>query len=218
MMRRMWVPTFSAQRQHLHHAMGLKMLTYASTPSGSGVTSAASNEEMNLHDAAAIAPGPYRRVGNIFIVHCDDHPFKHSWEVNRMLRELRLEFKGQTTIVPDIPQVRKRIWRVRHIVKVDVLDLDEAKALIGVPEHISFTDLASQLPPSFGRVKAVPSPVIRSKMNFMKLRRMRLRDVLHRDALELRLLELKRSAMKNAEQQKHAQKDERTDNKEGEKC
>ncbi|EKG01809.1 hypothetical protein TCSYLVIO_007182 [Trypanosoma cruzi] len=155
--------------------------------------------------ATSIAPGPYRVVGNIFIVHCDDHPFKHSWEINRMLRELRLEFKGQTTIVPDIPQVRKQLWRVRHVVRIDMLDLDEAKALIGVPEHISFDDLASQIPVSFGRVRAVANPVLRSKMNFMKLRRMRLRDVLHRDALELRILEERRKALEAAQRNEEQQ-------------
>ncbi|CAJ1005014.1 hypothetical protein Q4I28_000329 [Leishmania naiffi] len=143
----------------------------------------------------AIAPGPYRRVGNVFIVACVDHPFKFSWEVNRMLRELRLEFMGQTTIVPDIPQVRKRLWRVRHVVRIDQLDLDEAKALIGVPEHISFRDLAAQIPPTFGRGGSVANPHMRSKRNFMRLRRMRLRDVMHRDQLEKRLLEEKRHAL-----------------------
>ncbi|CBZ23319.1 uncharacterized protein [Leishmania mexicana MHOM/GT/2001/U1103] len=149
----------------------------------------------------AIAAGPYRRVGNVFIVTCIDHPFKFSWEVNRMLRELRLEFMGQTTIVPDIPQVRKRIWRVRHIVRIDQLDLDEAKALIGIPEHISFRDLAAQIPPTFGRGGSVANPHMRSKMNFMRLRRMRLRDVMHRDQLEKRLLEEKRHALQHQQQQ-----------------
>ncbi|RNF01969.1 hypothetical protein TraAM80_06689 [Trypanosoma rangeli] len=155
--------------------------------------------------STSIAPGPYRHVGNIFIVQCDDHPFKHSWEINRMLRELRLEYKGQTTILPDIPPVRKQLWRVRHVVKVDMLDLDEAKTLIGVPEHVSFSDLASQIPATFGRVRAVANPVLRSKMNFMKLRRMRLRDVLHRDALELRLLEERRKAARAAQQNEEQQ-------------
>lgn len=147
-----------------------------------------------------IAAGPYRRVGNVFIVTCIDHPFKFSWEVNRMLRELRLEFMGQTTVVPDIPSVRKRIWRVRHVVRIDQLDLDEAKALIGIPEHISFRDLAAQIPPTFGRGGSVANPHMRSKMNFMRLRRMRLRDVMHRDQLEKRLLEEKRHALQQQQQ------------------
>nr|7ANE_S Chain S, uL30m [Leishmania major] len=148
-----------------------------------------------------IAAGPYRRVGNVFIVTCIDHPFKFSWEVNRMLRELRLEFMGQTTVVPDIPPVRKRIWRVRHVVRVDQLDLDEAKALIGIPEHISFRDLAGQIPPTFGRGGSVANPHMRSKMNFMRLRRMRLRDVMHRDQLEKRLLEERHHALQQQQQQ-----------------
>ncbi|KAK7198505.1 hypothetical protein NESM_000811800 [Novymonas esmeraldas] len=151
-------------------------------------------QQQQQPSTTAIAAGPYRRVGNIFIVSCIDHPFKFSWEVNRVLRELRLEFMGQSTIMPDIPATRKRLWRVRHIVRVDQLDLDEARALVGVPEHISFRDLASQITPTFGRGRAVANPGLRSKMNFMQLRRMRLRDVLHRDALERRLLEEKRNA------------------------
>lgn len=116
-----------------------------------------------------------------------------------MLRELRLEFMGQTTIVPDIPAMRLRLWRVRHVVRVDLLDLDEAKALIGVPEHIHFRDLAQKISPMFGRGGATSSPVIRSKKEFMRLRRMRLRDVLHRDELEKRLLAERRAALQTAE-------------------
>lgn len=147
------------------------------------------------NNAATVVAGPYRRVGNVFIVSCIDHPFKFSWEVNRMLRELRLEFMGQTVIVPDLPQVRTRLWRVRHLVRIDRLDLDEAKALVGIPEHIHFRDLKAQIAPSFGRGQATSSPVIRSKVNFMRYRRMRLRDILHRDKLEKELLEARRQAM-----------------------
>ncbi|PWV12433.1 hypothetical protein C3747_51g175 [Trypanosoma cruzi] len=155
--------------------------------------------------ATSIAPGPYRVVGNIFIVHCNDHPFKHSWEINRMLRELRLEFKGQTTIVPDIPQVRKQLWRVRHVVRIDMLDLDEAKALIWRAGAHQFWRSCFTNPGVFGRVRAVANPVLRSKMNFMKLRRMRLRDVLHRDALELRILEERRKALEAAQRNEEQQ-------------
>lgn len=139
--------------------------------------------------------GPYRRVGNVFVVSCEDHPFKHGWEVNRMLRDLRIEFRGQTVIHPDIPDVRKRLWRVRHLVRIDIMDLDEAKALVGVPAHMNFSELNAQIPATFGRGGGVSSPSIRSKVRFMRLRRMRLRDVLHRDELEKRLLEEKRRAM-----------------------
>ncbi|KPI84582.1 hypothetical protein ABL78_6372 [Leptomonas seymouri] len=180
-----------------HHS-GRCLAAAASTTAATaafGQSSAAPSTISANTNTTVIASGPYRRVGNIFIVTCVDHPFKFSWEVNRMLRELRLEFMGQTTIVPDIPQVRKRLWRVRHIVRVDHLDLDEAKALIGVPEHISFRDLAAQIPTTFGRGPAVGNPQLRSKMNFMQLRRMRLRDVMHRDRLEKRLLEEKRRAL-----------------------
>ncbi|EPY34241.1 hypothetical protein STCU_01730 [Strigomonas culicis] len=160
----------------------------ASTDAGSATSAAAAAPPPPPTNATTVVVGPYRRVGNVFIVTCVDHPFKFSWEVNRALRELRLEFRGQTSIVPDIPAVRLQLWRVRHIVQIDCLDLDEAKALVGVPEHIRFTDLNRQLSPQFGRGGAQPDPHLRSRANFMKLRRMRLRDVMERDALEQRVL------------------------------
>lgn len=124
-----------------------------------------------------------------------------------MLRELRLEFMGQMTIVPDIPMVRRQLWRVRHVVRVDMLDLDEAKALAGIPEHITFSDLNAQITPTFGRGRSYSSPVIRSKAEFFKLRRMRLRDVLHRDQLEKELLEEKRRALQRSEKQGESKED-----------
>lgn len=105
---------------------------------------------------------------------------------------------GQTTVVPDIPEVRRQLWRVRHIVRIDTMDLDEAKALVGIPEHVTFTDLNGSLPPSFGRGGSYKNPLMRSKANFMRLRKMRLRDVLHRDQLEKRLLEEKRKQLSDA--------------------
>lgn len=176
----------------------------AAAAAAAGPDSAGMAAAPNPHDAAVdtakrnattVLAGPYRRVGNVFIVTCEDHPFKHGWEVNRMLRDLRLEFKGQTTIHPDIPEVRKRLWRVRHIVRVDLLDLDAAKELVGIPAHVSFSDLASQIPRSFGRGGATANPGIRSKVRFMRLRRMRLRDILHRDQLEKSILEEKRKLL-----------------------
>lgn len=139
-----------------------------------------------------LAPGPYRKVGNVFIVRCHDHPFKHFWEVNKELRDLRLEFKGQTSIVPDTPMFRQKLWRVRHIVGIDMLDLDEVRELIGVPSHIKFKELVSQLPKNFQQTKGMKGPLLRSKMNFMQLRQQRLRDILQRDQVELRLLEKKK--------------------------
>lgn len=180
------------------------------TPQGSSnSTSSAAEERQQEQTATPVAPAaaatavaaPFRKVGNVLIVHCVDHPFKFSWEINRMLRDLRLEFMGQTVIVPDIPPVRKRLWRVRHIVRVDALDLDEAKALIGVPKHITFTDLNSAIPVHFGRGPAGASPNIRSRRNFMRLRRMHLRDVVHRDEVEKRLLEERRSLLSQQQQQ-----------------
>ncbi|CUG91712.1 Hypothetical protein, putative [Bodo saltans] len=143
-----------------------------------------------------VAPTPHRTVGGVFIVLCQDHPFKHQWEVIKCLRDLRLEFRGQVTIHPDIPQVRKLLWRTRHVVKIERLDLDEAKDMIGVPKHMRFSDLATQIPSTFGRMKGTKSPGLRSKMNFMQYRRMRIRDVLHRDAVEKKLLAAKKNLRK----------------------
>ena len=139
-----------------------------------------------------LVPGPYRKVGNIIVVRCIDHPFKHYWEVNKELRDLRIEFKGQTTIVPDTPIVRKKLWRVRHVVKIDVMDLDEVREIIGVPTHVTFAELKAQIPRNFGRVRGFRSPFSRSRYNFHALRSQRLRDILERDQIEKRLLEKKK--------------------------
>lgn len=169
--------------------------TPAAAPSSSSSSSSTATPMLHGGNPTTVVTAPHRRVGNIFIVHCVDHPFKFGWEINRMLRELRLEYMGQTSIVPDIPVVRKQLWRVRHVVRIEQIDLDEAKALVGVPEHISFRDLNAQIPASFGRGGATANPVLRSKRNFMRYRRMRMRDVLHRDQLEKRLLEERRRAL-----------------------
>jgi ribosomal protein L30/L7E len=138
-------------------------------------------------------------VGNIIVVRCIDHPFKHFWEVNKELRDLRLEFKGQTVVVPDTPFVRKKLWRVRHVVQLDMLDLDEVRALIGVPTHVKFQELRAQIPLNFHRGVARRSPFARSRVNFHALRAQRLRDILERDALEKRLL-LKKKELRDRQQ------------------
>lgn len=151
-----------------------------------------------------VVPPPHRIVGGVFVVTCNDHPFKHGWQVVRSLRDLRLEFRGQTSIHPDTPQVRLRLWRVRHVVRMERLDLDEVRELIGVPSHIEFEQLNRQLPNDFGRTKGTKGPALRSKMHFMQYRRMRLRDVLHRDAIEKRLLEEKRKVLMQQQQQQQS--------------
>eukprot|EP00744_Colponema_vietnamica_P024884 GILI01036423.1.p1 GENE.GILI01036423.1~~GILI01036423.1.p1 ORF type:complete len:206 (-),score=30.58 GILI01036423.1:71-688(-) len=144
---------------------------------------------------------PHRKVGNVFIIYCIDHPFKYQWETARMLRELRIEFKGQTVICPDIPQVRLRLWRVRHIVKIDMVDTDELKQMIGVPSHIKFSDLRRQLPVHVGDAnKSAGNPYLRSRVDFMLYRRQRMRDIMHRDQQELKLLAEKKK-LKAAQQQ-----------------
>jgi ribosomal protein L30/L7E len=146
-----------------------------------------------------MAPGPYEQVGNVFLVYCDDHPFKHAWEVNRVLRDLRFEFKGQLTIHPDTPQVRERLFRVRHIVSIEMVALDELKQMMGVPAHITFSDLATGIPLNHGRGPAAAMPLTRSRINFVQNRRMRLRDVMERDAAELKLLKLRKEAAAKAQ-------------------
>jgi ribosomal protein L30/L7E len=143
-----------------------------------------------------VPPPPHRTVGGVFIVLCSDHPFRHQWEVVKSLRDLRLEFKGQLTIHPDIPNVRKLLWRTRHVVRIERLDLDEAKAMVGVPTHMQFSDLARQIPRTFGRTKGMHNPGLRSKMNFTQYRKMRIRDILHRDAVEKKLLAAKKNLAK----------------------
>lgn len=179
------VPTAVA---HHRAAIGCSLRLCSGGAPGAGVTDSSTLKPPVTMAARPAAYPPQRTVGGIFLVHCRDHPFKHSWEVTRMLRDLRLEFRGQFTIHPDIPEVRKKLWRARNAVAIERLDLDEAKELVGVPSHITFSDLAQQIPSTFGRGKAVPNPILRSKQNFMQYRRMRIRDVLHRDALEKRLL------------------------------
>ncbi len=152
------------------------------------------------HASQRMTLGPYRVVGNVIVVRCIDHPFKHFWEVNKELRDLRLEFKGQTVVVPDTPAVRTKLWRVRHVVKLDMLDLDEVRQLVGVPTHIKFQELRQQIPLNFGRGRGRRSPFARSRVAFHSLRSQRLRDILERDAVEKRLL-AKRKALRAGQQQ-----------------
>lgn len=146
------------------------------------------SSERPVPPSQQLAPGPYRRVGNVIFVTAIDHPFKFGWEANKMLRDLRIEFKGQNVVHPDIPEVRLRLWRVRHAVKCELVDLDEAKALIGVPAHVTFSDIAKTIPDNFGRRGGSASPLLRAKVNFTAYRRMRMKDIMLRDAVELRLL------------------------------
>ena len=131
----------------------------------------------------------YTKIGNIFIIKCTDYPFKYSWEVCRMLRDLRLEFRGQVVIFPDIPAVRLRLWRCRHVVSVDMMSTVELKKKLGVPSHITFRDLARQLPSHMGDAnRGAGDAYLRSRVDFMAYRRERLRDIMHRDQQELKLL------------------------------
>jgi ribosomal protein L30/L7E len=185
----------------LHVRNKLVMLRRLSTPlAACALSLAASVRRCSTSSSASAVPQhsvahpPHRTVGGVFLVYCVDHPFKYTWEITKMLRDLRLEFRGQLTIHPDIPAVRKLLWRTRQVVRIERLDLDEAKVLVGIPSHMQFRDLAKQIPRTFGRTRGSSNPILRSRMNFMQYRRMRIRDLLHRDAVEKKLLAAKKVA------------------------
>ena len=135
-----------------------------------------------------LAPGPYRKVGNIFVVNVHDHPYKYGWEINRCLRDLKLEHRGEVRVHPDTPEVRERLFRVRHLVNIDMMTTDEAKDMIGVPRAVGFAQLKTTLPRNYGAGLTQDRDVEQSWVDFMETRRNRLRDIMQRDALELRLL------------------------------
>lgn len=172
----------------------------AAAPQASQEDEDAARAARRLTPPGSAAGATYRRVGNVFVVRCVDHLFKHGPEVNAALRTLRFEFKGQTTIHPDIPEVRKALFVARHCVTIDAIDLDEAKEIVGIPAHMEFRDLARQIPPGTWRVKSQASPLMASKVQFTEQRRARLRDIFDRDAVELKLLKKKKQLRSAAQQ------------------
>ena len=165
-----------------------------------------------------VLPGPYRRVPNIIVLRSIDHPFKNGWEVAKVLRDLRIEFKGQTVIHPDVPRVRELIWHCRHMVEIDIISIDEMKSILGIPKHITFTDLQRTLPHSFHRTPNQGNPLMHGKVQFSEYRKMRLRDIMQRDALELKILHEKKikAAQQNKPATKQTLKDVETPPKEAE--
>ncbi len=157
---------------------------------------------VSLEESMATGVAPYRKVGNIFVVRFIDHFFKHGPEVGQALRSLRFEFKGQTTIHPDIPEVRKHLFAARHCLAIDILSLDEAKQILGIPQHIEFRDLAAQLPQNPHKGPAVGSPFMATKVMFSQYRRARLADILQRDEVEKQLLETKKKLLAKQQQKK----------------
>jgi ribosomal protein L30/L7E len=145
---------------------------------------------------------PYRKVGNVLMIHCTDHPFKYSWELNSMLRQLRIEYRGQVVIHPDIPDIRLALWRVRHIVHVEAINTDAVKEMLGIPEHVSFKDLARELP-HIAKESLGTSGYMEQVMDFRQLRRDRIKDIMKRDRLELTLL-AERKKLRAAQQAKDA--------------
>jgi ribosomal protein L30/L7E len=142
-----------------------------------------------------LAPGPYRRVGNIIVAHVVDHPYKYGWEIHRALRNLKLDYRGESRVLPDTPQVREWLFRVRHIVSVDMMSLDEAKDMLGVPRGVTFRELQAALPHNSGAGVQRDFDTEQGFVDLAETRRMKLRDVMQRDALELRLLRKKKEAL-----------------------
>jgi ribosomal protein L30/L7E len=141
-----------------------------------------------------LTPGPYRKVGNILIVHVVEHPFKYGWELNRALRKLKLEYRGEVRVMADTPKNRQWLFRVRHIVKIDMMNTDEVKEMLGIPASVSFSALKQNTPRNFGTGIVRDFDSAQSFADFAEVRRMRLRDIMQRDAVELRLLQKRKEA------------------------
>jgi ribosomal protein L30/L7E len=145
----------------------------------------------SVPETQKMARGKFRRVGNVLVVRVIEYPFKFDWEINSVLRFLRLEFKDQTMILPDEPKYRAAIFRVRHLVSVEMINTDELKKLLGIPDHVTFRDLAKTLPEDMNGERPPSVEFVGfedSLADFTILRKRRLKDVLARDAVELRLL------------------------------
>lgn len=154
----------------------------------------------NNNNSAAVPPthqaqtGPYEKVGNIFICYNTDIPAKYTPQINLILRHLRFEFRGQMTIHPDTPEIREKLFRVRHLVRVEMVSLDEAKEILGVPQHVKFRDLESNGLNNYRQVGPdAMHPYIRSQIRFRRYRKERIRDILERDQVELKLLDAKKN-------------------------
>lgn len=155
--------------------------------------SSSSSSSSEIPPSQKATPGPYRKVGNIFICHCNEIPAKYTPQINKILRDLRFEFRGQVTVHPDVPAVRERLFRVRHIVKIDMISTDEMKQILDIPEYVTFNDLeAGGLNKYRQSGPSTPYPYLRSYFQFDNYRRKRIADILERDSVELKLLEAKK--------------------------
>jgi ribosomal protein L30/L7E len=184
----------------------------ATATTSAGAVSAAATAPRDDDGAVNVVPpscqavaGPYERVGNVFLVQCVDLPVKYTRQINAVLRKLRFEFRGQWTVHPDTPEVREALFRVRHIVRIEQVPLDEMKRLLGMPAHVRFGDLEAGLPRLRGRGVGAKHPYVASMVNFNQFRRMRIKDVLERDAVELRLLAARKQLRRMAEQREPPQ-------------
>lgn len=164
-------------------------------PPGPSDVDAATGEALApLPASRRLSPGAYARVPNVLVVRSVDYPYKFGWEICSALRALRIEFKDQTTVHPDTPAVRQLAWRCRHVVTLELVPLDDAKAALGVPPHVSFQQLRQALPSSSRARDAARSTYLTTVAKARRFRRMRMRDVLHRDAVERRLLAARKEA------------------------
>ena len=130
----------------------------------------------------------YKRVGNVLIVRVTEYPFKFGWELNKILHELRIEFHGQVVIHPDIPEIRHKLFLVRHIVSIEMMDLDSVRKFLGIPGHIKFKSLLSGMGNGPSPQLLGNAVEVQGRQQLTAVRRQRLKDVMHRDSLELRLL------------------------------
>ena len=149
-------------------------------------------ERQRLPEHDQLKAGPYQKVGNIIIIELNHHLWQQPWEVSRALRELNFEYRGQVTVHPDIPEVRERLFHCRNLVNIDIMPIDEMKRLLCIPAHITFNDLLSQIPETWGDHPPATFEYTVAVKKFAQYRKERIRDIMHRDAMELRLLRLRR--------------------------
>ena len=147
-------------------------------------------KEVPVHDQ--LKTGPFQKVGNVIIIELNSHLWQQPWEISRALRQLNFEFRGQVTVHPDIPEVRERLFHCRNLVNIDIVPIDEMKRLLCIPSHITFSDLLSQFPETWGEHPSAVFEYTVALKKFAQYRKERIRDIMHRDAVEMRLVRLRR--------------------------
>ncbi|KNH05876.1 hypothetical protein XU18_3153 [Perkinsela sp. CCAP 1560/4] len=151
-----------------------------------------------------LAQGPYQKVGNVIIIELNHQVWQQPWEICRYLRQLNFEFRGQVTVHPDIPEVRERLFHCRHLVNIDIVPIDEIKRSLCIPSHITFSDLLSQFPETWGEHPAAVFDYTNALKKFAQFRKERIRDIMNRDATEMRLVKLRRKIKQTEKATKEA--------------